>query len=111
MQSEGKSRVSSRSVRNQRLLIFLQILVGTTASIPFLAVRIAYACLTTFSGDPTNPKWSPLFGSVAALVVMHSLMEYVVVVMYLTLGWLVPPIGKTLRELSSTEEIKTDELR
>jgi len=70
----------------------LQVLFATSISIPFLAVRIVYSCVAIF--EVQNPTWSPLSGSIAALVVMHSLMEYIVVVMYLALGFLLPPIGK-----------------
>lgn len=37
--------------------------------------------------------WSPLYGSIAALVCMHSLMEYIVVVMYLFIGFSIPTVG------------------
>lgn len=69
-----------------------KVALATTASIPFLAVRIVYACLSIFTG---NPKWSPLTGSVVAFVVMHSVMEYVVACMYIAVGFILPSIHTT----------------
>jgi len=51
---------------------------------------------------------------VAALVVMHSLMEYIVVVMYLVLGFLLPPIGngesrQRERDVAQDEERAAEE--
>ncbi|KAK8213556.1 hypothetical protein M8818_002858 [Zalaria obscura] len=63
---------------------------GMLASIPFLAVRISYACLSAFNG---TPKWNPLVGSVAALVCMHSVMEYIVVVIVLAIGFAISPVN------------------
>lgn len=70
-----------------------KILMATTASIPLLVVRIVYACLSIFDGTDTT-TWSPLYGSIPALIMMHSLMEYLVVAMYVSLGYILPPIGK-----------------
>jgi hypothetical protein len=49
-------------------------------SFPLLAVRLSYACAWLFEGAD---EWSPLIGSIAALVCMHSLMEYTVVLIAL----------------------------
>ncbi|KAF2100488.1 hypothetical protein NA57DRAFT_74095 [Rhizodiscina lignyota] len=72
----------------------LRILYAISASVPFLTVRIIYSCLSVFSGNLEDPTWSPLFGSIAALIVMHSLMEYIVVVMYLATGFAIPLVEK-----------------
>jgi hypothetical protein len=52
--------------------------------VPFLVVRLAYALLTTFSAED---KWNPLTGDIAPFVVMHSLMEYCVVIVCLFIGF------------------------
>jgi hypothetical protein len=59
-----------------------------SCSIPFLAVRMTYACLSVFE---SNPKWSPLTGDIAPFVCMHSLMEYLVVLICVTCGHLIQP--------------------
>jgi hypothetical protein len=69
-----------------------KVLRATTLSVPFLIVRIVYGCLGVFQTHTVT--WSTLSGSVAALVVMHSLMEYCVVVIYVVCGFILPPIGK-----------------
>ena len=57
-------------------------------SVPFLAVRLAYACLSVFT---MNPKWSILGGDIVPLVLMHSLMEYAVVIICVGIGHLIQP--------------------
>lgn len=79
------TRHSSLSPSSQKILM------ATSASIPFLIVRVVYACLSAFQSNITT--WNTLAGSVAALVVMHSLMEYIVVCIYATTGFILPPIG------------------
>lgn len=69
-----------------------KVLRATTLSVPFLIVRIVYGCLGVFQTHTAT--WSTLSGSVAALVVMHSLMEYAVVIIYTATGFILPPIGK-----------------
>jgi hypothetical protein len=71
------------------VLTFLKVLQGLSLSIPFLVVRLIYACLSVYS---TNPVWSALSGSVAALVCMHSMMEYVVVLICLGVGYTISPV-------------------
>jgi len=53
-----------------------------------LAVRMAYACLSVF--EPSQ-RWSPLNGDLAPFILMHSIMEYVVVVICVTCGYLIQP--------------------
>lgn len=63
---------------------------------PFLAVRIAYAFLSVFDdAGGLQSKWEDLYGSVAAYVLMALIMEYVVVVIYLTVGIRIPPTRST----------------
>jgi len=73
-----------------------KVLLASTASVPFLVVRITYACLGVFQTGEKAIKWSALYGSIAPLVVMHSMMEYFVVLMYVTVGLIITPIGKEL---------------
>lgn len=70
-------------------------LLATTALIPFLVVRVVYALLGIFSTGTNATKWDPLVGNVAAFLVMHSVMEYVVVILYLVLGFILPPVRRT----------------
>jgi hypothetical protein len=56
-------------------------------SFPFLAVRVSYACAWVFEG---SDEWNPLIGSIAALVCMHSLMEYMVVLIGLFTAFSIP---------------------
>jgi hypothetical protein len=37
--------------------------------------------------------WSALSGSVAALVCMHSMMEYIVILICLGVGYIIPPVA------------------
>ena len=73
----------------------LTILKGTSAAIPFLIVRIAYAFLSVFD---TNPKWNDLSGSIAAFFCMALLMELFVVAIYITVGLSIPQIRYNKRE-------------
>jgi hypothetical protein len=82
------------------------------AAIPFIIIRLTYSCMTSFRGTNfADPTWSPVFGSIAALVVMHSLMEYIVVVILLTLGMVLPPTGKKIIDSEEGDANGADELR
>ena len=61
---------------------------------PFLVVRIAYAFLSVFDTDGLQSKWDDLYGSVAAFVIMALIMEYIVVVIYLSVGIRIPPVKR-----------------
>ena len=80
-----------------------------TISVPFLVVRITYSCLTVFATSSDDTRWSPLYGSVAALVVMHSIMEYLVVLMYLVVGFSIPTIDTTGKETRMEGNLKDTE--
>jgi hypothetical protein len=53
-----------------------------------------------------DPTWSPLYGSIAPLVVMSFLMEYIVVLIYLFVGFAIPPIQKIKMGSTSDEGSK-----
>jgi len=72
------------------------LLVGISSVLPFLGVRMVYAVLSSFSGSPipssttttTNSlsKFNLSNGDWRIYLVMALLMEYVVVVVYITIG-------------------------
>lgn len=64
-------------------------------AIPFLATRIAYAFLSVF--DSSVLTWNDLYGSVAAYVTMALLMEYIAVLLYLGVGFIIPPVQRNQR--------------
>ena len=59
---------------------------------PFLVVRIAYAFLSVFDANDLHSKWNDLYGSVAAFVIMALIMEYIVVLVYLSIGFRISPV-------------------
>jgi len=65
-----------------------KVLLALFCSVPFLAVRMTFACLSVFD---SNPKWSPLTGDIAPFVCMHSLMEYLVILICVTCGYSIQP--------------------
>ncbi|KAE8378011.1 hypothetical protein BDV26DRAFT_292613 [Aspergillus bertholletiae] len=65
-------------------------LQGMFAAVPFLIIRIAYLYLPVFRAS--DPKWDQLTGSIAPYVVMGLLMEYIVFMIFLATGFLIPPI-------------------
>jgi hypothetical protein len=75
-------------------LTCLQATNAVFMSFPFLAIRLSYACAWAFEGAD---EWSPLIGSIAALVCMHSLTEYSVVLIALFAGFSMPS-GRRERE-------------
>ncbi|KAF2672372.1 hypothetical protein BT63DRAFT_438181 [Microthyrium microscopicum] len=75
-----------------------KLLKAMSISFPFLTVRLAYALLSVFD---TNPKWSPLSGDIAPLVCMHSLMEYIVVLICVTTGYLIKPVRSNAEDDAS----------
>lgn len=66
----------------------MKIAIAITCSLPFLAVRLAYACLSVFV---SNPIWSPLNGGVATSLLMLSMMEHIVVLICLVYGFIIQP--------------------
>jgi hypothetical protein len=64
-------------------------LSGITAALPFLGVRTIYSVLSAFSGD--NPsgslyKFNRIYGEWQIYLVMSLIMEYVMVVIYASIG-------------------------
>jgi hypothetical protein len=59
-------------------------LFAVLISVPFLIVRLIYALLSIFNAGAI---WDPLAGAVAPFVIMHSLMEYCVVLICLFIGY------------------------
>ncbi|RJE23297.1 hypothetical protein PHISCL_04371 [Aspergillus sclerotialis] len=70
----------------------LTVLKGILAAMPFIAVRITYLFLSVY--HPSDDRWNDLSGAIGPFVVMVLLMEYVVVGIYITTGFLIPVIGK-----------------
>ena len=63
-----------------------------------LCVRLIYFCLAIFNLDSTDKIWNPLTGSVAALVSMALIPEFVTILVYLWVGFTMDPkgtVGKT----------------
>jgi hypothetical protein len=75
-------------------------------SFPFLVVRLSYACAWVFQG---TDEWSPIAGSIAALVCMHSLMEYTVVLIALFTAFSIPAGRGEGRTVASEEPFKDDD--
>ncbi|KAI9869127.1 MAG: hypothetical protein M1813_002951 [Trichoglossum hirsutum] len=67
----------------------LTLLRAFSLSIPFLIVRIIYSLLSAF-GSTIFSKWSPVSGSWVAFLIMGLIMEYIVVMIYVTAGVLIP---------------------
>ena len=66
---------------------YLQVLTGNLIASMFLLVRLIYFCLAIFSADHVESIWNPLIGSVAALVCMALLPEFLVLMVYAGVGW------------------------
>jgi hypothetical protein len=54
--------------------------------------RVTYAFLSVF--DSSHLTWNDLYGSVTAYVAMALLMEYIVVVLYIGVGFIIPPVKR-----------------
>lgn len=79
----------------------LQILTGNLIVKPFICLRLVYFCLAVFSLDSADARWNPIEGSMAALVCMALIPEFVTVLVYLWVGYRIPaqesnvePIGQ-----------------
>ncbi|KAI5459005.1 hypothetical protein BGZ63DRAFT_490882 [Mariannaea sp. PMI_226] len=58
----------------------------TLASLPTLAVRVAYGLLCEFTVENPTTIWNPLFGSVVAFALMCLFAEYITLLICLYLG-------------------------
>lgn len=54
---------------------------------PFLLLRFVYFCLAIFSVDSADARWNPLAGSMAALVCMAMIPEFVTLMIYVWVGF------------------------
>lgn len=82
-------------------LICFKLLIGISAALPFLLVRVIYSVLATFSGSmvvsstslpSTNSlaKFNVVSGDWRVFLVMSLIMEYIVVVIYTVAGTKIP---------------------
>lgn len=62
---------------------------------PFIVVRIAYMFLSVY--HPSDNTWNGLSGAIAPFVVMVLLVEYIVVCIYIAVGFAIPVIGRLQR--------------
>lgn len=71
------------------LTVDLQALKAMALATPFMVVRITFLFLAVF--DSSDLRWSALYGPIAPFLTMGLLMEYSVVCIYLTTGFIVSP--------------------
>ncbi|MCJ1471674.1 hypothetical protein MMC13_000314 [Lambiella insularis] len=69
-----------------------RVLIAIALAVPFLFVRLIYSLLANFSG---NPDFNFVTGNVVIEACMDSLMEFVVVILFLGAGLLAPKIPKS----------------
>ena len=79
-------RLRSVSAGDERILYALAL------SIPFILVRLIYSIIVDFAG---NPQFNLITGDVVIQGCMASLMEYIVVILYLIAGLVAPHIAKS----------------
>ncbi|MCJ1287234.1 hypothetical protein MMC26_006582 [Xylographa opegraphella] len=79
-------RLRSVSAGEERILYALAL------SIPFIFVRLIYSLIVDFAG---NSRFNLITGDVVIQGCMASLMEYVVVILYLSAGLVAPRIAKS----------------
>jgi hypothetical protein len=60
---------------------------------PLVSLRLVYFCLAVFSIDSADARWNPLTGSMAALVCMVLLPEFITVVVYVWVGFTIDAHG------------------
>lgn len=75
----------SHAASGEKRLLFAVLL-----AIPFLAVRLAYSALTTFHSDST---FNLVNGSVAAYAIMAVVMEFIIIFIYLGIGFVTPKVA------------------
>jgi len=79
-------RLRSISVGEQRVLY------AVALSIPFIFVRLIYSIIVDFAG---NSQFNLITGDVVIQACMASLMEFIVVILYLGAGLVAPKIAKS----------------
>ncbi|CAG9983615.1 unnamed protein product [Clonostachys byssicola] len=84
-----------------------RVILGALASGPFLVVRCVYGILqVTFEFD-RGTTWNPLYGSAVAFAMMALLVEYIAVIIYLSVGFSMPPDrGTTQLESKSDRSLQ-----
>jgi len=69
------------------IVLACQYAIGFVLAIPLLALRTAYGLLQVFYLDTLAQPWNPIYGSAVSLVLMALLPEYIILVMYIGLGF------------------------
>lgn len=86
-----------------------QLLKAITGSLPFLGIRVLYTVLSAFSplgipgvteGSTSLAKFNSTHGTFGIYLFMSVIMEFVVIVIYVTAGLVIPlnddyPVGQT----------------
>jgi hypothetical protein len=80
--------------------LLTQLLIAISSALPFLAVRVVYSVLSAYSGSPISTptssttsslsKFNIVNGECQIYLVMGLVMEYIVVLVYITAGTLIP---------------------
>ncbi|KAF2482067.1 hypothetical protein BDY17DRAFT_176646 [Neohortaea acidophila] len=73
--------------RHELLQTSRKVILASFAIAPFLIVRVAYGFLDVAHELDFTSKWSPLFGNIYAFAFMCLFMEYVILCIYLWLGF------------------------
>lgn len=68
---------------------------------PFIAVRVTYLFLSVY--HPSDSRWNDLYGAIGPFVVMVLLMEYIVVVIYIATGFLIPVVRKQAERIQQED--------
>ena len=68
------------------------LVIAVVVSLPFLACRLIYAVIGGFSS--LNSTWDPVTGSTVLMGCMAILMEFIVIILYLTAGFMAPAVPR-----------------
>ncbi|MCJ1301790.1 Ligand-binding domain of nuclear hormone receptor [Hypocenomyce scalaris] len=68
------------------------LVIAVAVSLPFLACRLIYAVIGGFSS--VYSTWDPVTGSAVLMGCMAILMEFIVVILYLTAGFMAPVVPR-----------------
>ena len=72
-----------------------RLLYALALSIPFILVRLIYSVIVDYAG---NPQFNLVTGDVVIQACMASLMEFIVVILYLSAGLVAPKIARSNME-------------
>lgn len=81
----------------------IQVLYGILTSAPFLVVRNIYGILEVVLQYSPTSIWDPVYGSAVAFATMALLMEYIIICVYLYVGFVVSPNRRTIASALSGE--------